>query len=96
MRRALRSLVAIAFVAGVYGLCALLDSQPQRTTSWPAYVGLALAAGLVLIGGERAAEWISGDDRVSDPLPRRVVRLLLLLGCAAATMALLYWILSHT
>jgi hypothetical protein len=45
--------------------------------SWPLWVGGLLLGGLVYAIGEAGFEWITAADRTTDPLGRRVMRLLM-------------------
>ena len=94
MRRFLRLAMAVVITAALYAAWFLVDARPDRDTPWPVYLGLALAAGLVALGGEFVAGSISERDSVTDPLPRRVGRLLLLLTSAALFAWVLFEILS--
>ena len=69
-----RMLAAILFCATLAGGC-----LPPRTTSWPVYIGLLLVLGVLALFGEALSEWILGGDKVTDPLSKRVGRLVLLL-----------------
>jgi hypothetical protein len=94
MRRILRVTFAILLVAGLYGVWFIINASPERDTSWPAYLALAFIAGLIGLGGELVAGLIAQSDETSDPLPKRVFRLLLLLASAACFLALIYAVLS--
>jgi hypothetical protein len=76
-----------ALVLGVlvFGLLADLSfgfPVLRSSRSWPRAALGTLGLGVLLLVGEAVGGWISGRDKVSDPLWRRVWHLGLLLGFA--------------
>ncbi len=95
MSRFWRYVLAVLVVATVYGGCFLLEAQPARNTGWPAYLGLALLAGLVGVVGESVADRIMESDLTSDPFHKRLPRLALLLLGACGIGGALYAIIRN-
>jgi hypothetical protein len=95
MSNALRVAFGVAPVAALYGTCVYLEFEPERTTSWPEYLGILLPGEFVLIVVEAAVEKFGGSDRGTDPLGKRVLALVFMLLAGAAGFAMLYWRLSR-
>jgi peptidoglycan/LPS O-acetylase OafA/YrhL len=95
MRRTHWTLLVVVILASIYGAWIFLYSSPERSTSLPQYVAILFVGGLILLGGELAAEKIGGSDKVSDPLGKRVLTLGLLLASGAGFLAVLYWVIGQ-
>jgi hypothetical protein len=91
----LRSILAILVVALIYGGWIALDSQAERSTSWPVYLGLVLVAGILALCAEGVVEKISAADSVGDSLGSRLGRLVLLLLVSSSSIGILYWLIER-
>jgi hypothetical protein len=82
-RRVRRILIALPFVllAVGFGIDACSGLPVSRAARSPyAWLGGVLGLGALYLVGEGAAEWVSGPDKVTDPLWMRTLRLIALLG----------------
>ena len=89
MSKVLRVTLCVAAIGIAYFL---LETQPTRHTTWPHYLGFAAFGGLLMLTFEAASERIGQDDRTSDPLVHRLLRLGVLLTLAA-TAFVIFWLL---
>src|SRR5688500_18686527 len=88
-----RLLAFLLLGAVVYGSCLALDVAAHRTASWPVYVGLILAVGVLAIGAELVSGWAFASHETSRL--RRAGRGALGVLVSAALMAGIYWVLSR-
>jgi len=93
--RTSRIATALVATATLYGACFLLDAQPERYTPWLLYLGLAFAAGVLLLGLELASAVVRRHDRTTDSPPQRLLRLSGLLALMAVAFGVSWFIARH-
>lgn len=78
----LRVAGALAAVILLLGLAGLLRDFfgglefTRRAPSWPLWLGGLIVGGLIYAVTEGAFEWVTSGDQTTDPLGKRVLRLL--------------------
>ena len=95
MSKVLRVTLCVSAIAIAYGACFLLETQPTRHTTWPRYLGFAVFGGLLMLAFEAVSERAGRDDRTTDALVHRVLRLGVLLTLAA-TAFVIFWLLTES
>lgn len=87
--------VIATFVLGslAYGSCLAVDAGARKTTSWPVFIGLLLAVGVLAIVAELASGLVF-EPPASEPCWRQAVRLLLWIIVAIPLLGSIYWLLG--
>ena len=98
LARAVAALIALLAFGGL--VLDLLVGLPftRSAPSAPIWLGGLLLGGLVFAAGEAGFDWITADDRTTDPLGMRVLRLILGMTFKAAFMfavLFLVWMFSR-